>query len=54
MDIEDKLKQAISKWTNSLDVDQLKDCVQKDLWEYYTESADEEEALEFITEMEVE
>jgi len=53
MDIEDKLKQAISKWTNSLDVDQLKDCVQKDLWAYYTESADEEEALEFITEMEI-
>ena len=53
MDIEDKLKQAISKWANSLDVDQLKDCVEKDLLVYYTESADEEEALEFITEMEI-
>jgi len=54
MDIEDKLEEAITKWTNSLDIDQLINYVQEDLWAYYTESADEEEALEFITEMEVE
>jgi len=54
MDIEDKLEEAITKWTDSLDIDQLINYVQEDLWAYYTESADEEEALEFITKMEVE
>ena len=54
MDIEDKLEEAITKWTDSLDIDQLVNYVQEDLWAYYTESADEEEALQFIAEMEVE
>ena len=54
MDIENKLEEAITKWTNSLDIDQLVNYVQEDLWAYYIESADEEETLEFIKEMEVE
>ena len=48
---EDKLEKAISKWTASLTPDQLISYVQDDLQHYYTNSADEEEALIFIQEM---
>ena len=50
---EDKLEEAIVRWTDSLDIDQLVTYVQEDLWSYYTSSADEEEALTFIQEMEI-
>ena len=50
---EDKLEEAIVRWTDSLDIDQLVTYVQEDLWSYYTSSADEEEALIFIQEMEI-
>ena len=51
---EDKLEEAIVRWTDSLDIDQLVTYVQEDLWSYYTSSANEEEALTFIQEMEIE
>jgi hypothetical protein len=50
---EDKLEEAIVRWTDSLDIDQLVTYVQEDLWSYYTSSADEETALTFIQEMEI-
>ena len=49
---EDKLEEAISRWTGDLNIDQLITYVQENLWEYYTDSADKEEALQFITKME--
>ena len=51
---KDKLEEAIVRWTDSLEIDQLISYVQEDLWVYYSESADEEEALTFIQEMEIE
>ena len=51
---EDKLEEAVVRWTDSLDIDQLVTYVQEDLWSYYTSSADKEEALTFIQEMEIE
>ena len=54
---KDNLEEAIVRWTDSLEIDQLISYVQEDLWVYYTESAygaDEEEALTFIQEMEIE
>ena len=51
---EDKLEEAIVRWTDSLDIDQLVTYVQEDLWSYYTSSANEKEALTFIQEMEIE
>ena len=52
LEFEDKLEEAISKWINSFTVDQLKAYVQDDLRHYYTNSADEEETLIFIQDME--
>ena len=49
---EDKLEKAIIRWTDSLNIDQLISYVQDDLGHYYTNSADKEEALRFIQEME--
>ena len=51
--LEDRLEAAIVRWTDSLDIDQLVTYVQEDLWSYFTSSADEEEALIFIQEMEI-
>jgi len=49
---EDKLEEAIVRWTDCLDIDQLVTYVQEDLWSYYTSSADKEEALTFIQDVE--
>ena len=51
-DTQDKLKDAIIRYAKGLDMEALIDYVTVDLWGYYTGSADEEEALAFIQEME--
>ena len=50
---KDKLEEAIVRWTDNLDIDQLVTYVQEDLWSYYTSSADDAEILTFIQEMEI-
>ena len=54
VEVEDKLEEAIMRFVDAMDIDNLVSYVSADLWEYYTESADEEEALIFIQEMEIE
>ena len=51
--LEDKLEEAIMRFVDAMDIDNLVSYVSADLWEYYTESADEEEALQFIDNMEL-
>ena len=53
VEVEDKLEEAIMRFVDAMDIDNLVSYVSADLWEYYTESADEEEALHFIDEMEI-
>ena len=53
VEVQDKLEQAIMRFVDAMDMDGLVSYVSADLWEYYTESADEEEALQFIDEMEI-
>lgn len=53
VEVEDKLEQAIMRFVDAMDMDGLVSYVSADLWEYYRESADEEEALQFIDEMEI-
>ena len=52
-EVEDKLEEAIMRFVDAMDIDNLVSYVSADLWEYYTESADEEEALQFIDDMEL-
>jgi hypothetical protein len=52
VEVQDKLEQAIMRFVDAMDMDGLVSYVSADLWEYYRESADEEEALQFIDEME--
>ena len=52
-EVQDKLEQAIMRFVDAMDMDGLVSYVSADLWEYYRESADEEEALHFIDEMEI-
>jgi hypothetical protein len=54
IETENKLEQAIMRYVDALDMEGLVNYVTSDLWEYYTNSADEEEALSFIGEMEIE
>ena len=53
VEVQDKLEQAIMRFVDAMDMDGLVSYVSADMWEYYTESADEEEALHFIDEMEI-
>jgi hypothetical protein len=56
VEVEDKLEQAIMRFVDAMDMDGLVSYVSADLWKYYRESAygaDEEEALQFIDEMEI-
>lgn len=53
VETENKLEQAIMRYVDALDTEGLVHYVTSDLWEYYTNSADEEEALSFIDEMEI-
>ena len=53
VEVQDKLEQAIMRFVDAMDMDGLVSYVSADLWEYYRESADEEEALQFIDEMEI-
>ena len=53
VEIQEKLEQAIMRYVDGLDMDGLVNYVTADLWVYYTESADEEEAVSFIDEMEI-
>lgn len=41
------------RYVDGLDMDGLVNHVTTDLWVYYTKSADEEEAVSFIDEMEI-
>ncbi len=52
-EVQDKLEQAIMRFVDAMDMDGLVSYVSADLWGYYRESADEEEALQFIDEMEI-
>lgn len=52
--IQEKLELAIMRYVDSLDIDGLVNYVSADLWEYYTDSADECEAIAFIDEMQIE
>jgi len=52
-EVQDKLEQAIMRFVDAMDMDGLVSYVSADLWEYYRERADEEEALQFIDEMEI-
>ncbi len=53
VEVQDKLEQAIMRFVDAMDMDGLVSYVSADLWEYYTESADEEEVLQIIDEMEI-
>lgn len=48
---EQSLEKAVIKYAESLDVDQLRQYVIDDLWDYYTGAADAEEAWMFIDEL---
>jgi len=52
-EVQDKLEQAIMRFVDAMDMDGLVSYVSADLREYYRERADEEEALQFIDEMEI-
>ena len=49
---EDRLEMAVIKYVNSLPLDTLVEWVTNDMWQYYRKSADNEEVLTFIQEME--
>jgi len=51
-DIETRLENAVISYAKGLDLEGLINYVVDDLWQYYTDSADEEEAIAFIEEME--
>jgi len=53
VEVQDKLEQAIMRFVDAMDMDGLVSYVSADLWEYYRECADEEEALHFIDEMDI-
>ena len=53
IETENNLEKAIMRYVDALDMGSLVDYVTADLWEYYTNKADEEEALSFIDEMEI-
>lgn len=53
VEVQDKLEEAIIRYVDAMDMDGLVSYVSADLWEYYTESADEEEVLRIIDEMEI-
>ena len=53
VEVQDKLEQAIMRFVDAMDMDGLVSYVSADLREYYRERADEEEALQFIDEMEI-
>ena len=51
VEVQDKLEEAIIRYVDAMDMDGLVSYVSADLWEYYTESADEEEVLQLIDAM---
>jgi hypothetical protein len=51
VEVQDKLEQAIMRFVDAMDMDNLVSYVSTDLWEYYR--AFEEEALQFIDDMEI-
>lgn len=51
VEVQDKLEQAIMRFVDAMDMDNLVSYVAEDLWGYYRKSADEEEVLQFIDEM---
>ena len=50
----EQLEQAVFAYVDALTLDDLVGIVCNDLYEYYRKSADAEEVLEFINEMQVE
>ena len=49
---EKGLEEAVKKFVKSLDINGLREYVMHDLYEYYSENADYDEAWMFIDEME--
>jgi len=49
---EKGLEEAVKKFVKSLDINGLREYVMHDLYEYYSEDADYDEAWMFIDEME--
>ena len=47
---ENGLEEAVKKFAESLDIDGLREYVMHDLYEYYSEDADYDEAWNFIDE----
>ena len=47
---ENGLEEAVKKYAESLDIDGLREYVRHDLYEYYSEDADYDEAWNFIDE----
>ena len=50
---ESKLELAIMLWVDAIDMDTMVDMVSDHMWQYYRKSADLDEVLEFIEDMQV-
>jgi len=50
---ENKLELAVMLWVDAIDMDTMVDMVTDHMWQYYRKSADLDEVLEFIAEMQV-
>ena len=50
---ESKLELAIMLWVDAIDMDTMVDMVSDHMWQYYRKSADLDEVLEFINDMQV-
>jgi len=50
---ENKLELAVMLWVDAIDMDTMVDMVTDHMWQYYRKSADLDEVLEFINDMQV-
>lgn len=50
---ENKLELAVMRWVDGVGTDTLAEMVTDQMWQYYRKSADLDEVLEFIDEMQV-
>ena len=50
---ENKLELAVMLWVDAIDMDTMVDMVTDHMWQYYRKSADLDEVLEFIEDMQV-
>jgi len=51
--IENKLELAVMRWVDGVDMDTLVEMVTDHMWQYYRKSADLDEVLQFIDDMQV-